>query len=103
MNALAAPIQSVTPVADVPNLPGPLTFHQMAENLLQAAQQEAMGLDALHLWSLREPGSVGLNTIADVQRRCAEYYEMSEFLRAAAPLEPIIRAMIAASAGRAAA
>ena len=79
----------------VPAVPGTLSFKEMADELLQAAHREASSLDALHFFALYDPSNVGLNTIAEVRRLCAAFYDMSNLLRTLAPHEEHIRQIAA--------
>jgi len=79
----------------VPEIPRGLSFREMAEELLLAAKREASSLDALHLFTLRDPTSVGVATIAEVQRQCANFLDYSNLLRALAPHEEFIRQIAA--------
>jgi len=99
MTNVVAIRQDMEPAA--PEVPADMTFLEISALLLRAAQQEAFSLDALHLFALRDPTSVGLTTIGDVQRQCAAYFDMSRLLRALAPHEDFIRAIASRSETRA--
>jgi hypothetical protein len=74
----------------------PLTFAQMSAELERAAQQEVFGLEALYLFTLRDPSGVSDSTIAEVKARSSHLAEMSRIFRALVPHERTIRALITA-------
>lgn len=75
----------------------PLSFVQMSAELERAAQQEVFGLEALYLFTLRDPSGVADSTITDVKARSSRFAEMSRLFRALAPHEDKIRALVSAA------